>query len=159
MSRMGLRATVGFMRRRQIGIAALVLMPLALFTGCASSTPAASTSNGELRAALLRGVAQIRGTHDEVKLRVTVLHTLAHLRSVRASTPVDVGARRLAIRGFASTLRGIESRLAFAQNDSGNVEAATRDARRADRSLKEGANLIRAAGRRLGIEVGSLNGY
>ena len=147
------------MRRRQIGIAALVLMSLGLFTGCASSTPTENTANGELRAAVLRGVAQIRGTHDEVKLRVTVLHTLAHLRSVRASTPADVDAQRLAMRGFASTLRGIESRLAFTQNDSGNVEAATRDAKRADRSLKEGANLLRAAGRKLGIEVGSLDGY
>ena len=66
----------------------------------------------------------------EGKLRVTVLHTLAHLRTVHASTPADVDAQRLAMRGFASTLRGIESRLAFTQNDSGNVEAATRDAKR-----------------------------
>lgn len=156
---MRLSGTVAFMRTRQIGLAALVLMSLGLFTGCASSTPTENTANGELRAAVLRGVAQIRGTPDEVKLRVTVLHTLAHLRSVRASTPVDADAQGLAIRGFASTLRGIESRLAFTQNDSGNVEAATRDAKRADRSLKEGANLLRAAGRRLGIDVGSLNGY
>ena len=147
------------MRRRQIGIAAFVLMSLGLLTGCASSAPAENTSNGELRAALLRGVAQIRGTHDVVKARVTVLHTLAQLRSVRTSTPADADAQRLAIRGFASTLRGIENRLAFIQNDSGNVEAATRDAKRADRSLKEGANLLRAAGRKLGIEVGSLDGY
>ncbi len=147
------------MRKGQIGIAALVLVCIGLFTGCASSTPAENTANGELRAALVHGVAQIRGTHDEGMLRVSLLHTLAHLRSVRASTPAEVDTLRLAIRGFASTLRGINSRLAFTQNDSGNVEAATRDARRADRSLKKGANLLRAAGRSLGIEVGSLNGY
>jgi len=136
-----------------------VLVCIGLFTGCACSSPAENTANGELRAALVRGVAQIRGTHDEGMLRVTLLQTLARLRSVRASTPAEVDALQLAIRGFASTLRGINSRLAFTQNDSGNVEAATRDARRADRSLKAGANLLRAAGRSLGLEVGSLNGY
>ncbi len=48
---------------------------------------------------------------------------------------------------------------AFTRNNSDNVEAATWDAIRADRSLTRGTNLLRAAGRALGLHVGSLNGY
>jgi hypothetical protein len=147
------------MRRRLTAVAVLGLASLALFTGCVSARPAEDTSSGELKASLLRGVALIGRTQNEVKLHAALLDTLAHLRSLRASTPVERNARSLAIRGFESTLRGVESRVAFIQNDSGNIEAATRDARRADRSLKEGANLLRAAGRTLDLEVGSLNGY
>lgn len=63
------------------------------------------------------------------------------------------------MQGFAWTLKGIESRIDFVENDSGNIEAATRDAARADRALKRGASLLRAAGRVLGVHVPSLNGY
>ncbi|MDQ2911245.1 MAG: hypothetical protein M3R26_00120 [Actinomycetota bacterium] len=139
--------------------AVVAAVGLALFGGCQSSNPAANASSADVKAALARGVAQIRGSHDKEKLHAKLLHTLARLRSVRASTPVGREARSLAIQGFASMLRGVESQLAFIQNDSGNVEAATRDARRADRSLKRGASLLRAAGRALGVQVGSLNGY
>jgi hypothetical protein len=151
--------TVAGMRKGQTTVAALALTSLALVAGCGSSKPAENAANGELRAALLRGVVQIRDTQDEQKLHGKLLRTLARARSLRVSTPVARKARSLAIAGFASTLRGVESRIAFIRNDSGNVEAATRDARRADRSLKEGANLLRAAGRALGVQVGSLNGY
>ncbi len=124
---------------------------LALFAGCQSS----GTSNADVKAALAQGVIEIRGSHDKETLHAQLLRTLARLRAVRATTP----ARNLAIRGFASTLRGLGSQLAFIQNDSGNIEAATRGAKRADRSLERGANLLRAAGRALGVQVGTLNGY
>ena len=100
------------------------------------------------------GVAAIRGTHDYVALRAKLRRTLERLRATR-----DGEARRLAIRGFEATQRGVEARIAFVENDRGNIEAATRDARRADVALRQGAVLLRAAGRLLDVRVGDLNGY
>jgi hypothetical protein len=45
------------------------------------------------------------------------------------------------------------------RNDSGNLEGSVRDAVRADRDLRKGARLLRAAGRSLGIRIGKLNGF
>jgi hypothetical protein len=79
--------------------------------------------------------------------------------AAHAATPAGRRARRLALAGFTWTLRGIESKRAFYENDSGNVAAATRDAMRELRSLTRGAKLLRAAGRALGVNVGTLAGY
>jgi hypothetical protein len=92
-------------------------------------------------------------------LRPRLLATLARIRALRGGDPAARRARVLALRGFGLTLRGVESRLAFERNDSGEVAAATRDAVRADRYLSRGAELLRAAGRLLGVPVGTLNGY
>lgn len=46
----------------------------------------------------------------------------------------------------------------FINNDSGNIEAATRDAKRADHYLNGGASRLRAAGRAFGLRIGKLNG-
>jgi hypothetical protein len=151
--------TVAWMKRKLVPVTALGLMSLALFVGCGSSKATENVANAELKASFLRGVAQIRRTQDEEKLQGKLLRTLVGLRSHRSATHVEEQARALAIRGFASTLRGVERRIAFIRNDRGNIEAATRDARRADRFLKTGATLLRAAGRALDVEVGSLNGY
>jgi hypothetical protein len=56
-------------------------------------------------------------------------------------------------------LRGVEAVIAFVENDSGNIAAATRDAKRADRFLKRGADQLRAAGRVLGTRIGDVDGY
>ena len=119
-----------------------------LLAGCGSS------SSGEVKAAFDDGVATIRATHDYEQLRGKLLSTIARLRSTR-----DGAGRRLAIRGFEAMLRGNNSRIAFVENDRGNLEAATRDARRAGAGLKKGATLLRAAGRLLGRKVGTLDGY
>jgi hypothetical protein len=84
---------------------------------------------------------------------------LASLRRDRGSSPSTRLARTLAIQGFESTLNGVGAELDFAENDSGEVAAATRDAIRADRFLTRGADRLRAAGRALGIEIGTLNGH
>jgi hypothetical protein len=112
-----------------------------------------------LKQELLRGVAQIRATHERKKLRAQLTQTLARVRRARASSADGRRARALAIRGFESTLEGVKSLIDFDENDSGNIEAATRDAKRADRYLKRGANELRAAGSALGIRIGDLNGY
>ena len=46
----------------------------------------------------------------------------------------------------------------MAKYDSGNLEASVKDAKRADRYLNRGADLLRAAGRSFGISIGKLNG-
>ena len=108
---------------------------------------------------LLRGVGQIRVAHDRKKLRAELIHVVAHLRQVHGTTAAARRGRELALQGFEATLQGIRSQLDFSENDSGEVAAATRDAKRADRYLTRGANRLRAAGRALGVQVGELNGY
>ena len=134
---------------------------LTLLVGCASTKSASSdtTSNAAIRVDILLGVAQIRGSQDGRKLHGQLLRTLERLRGDRGSTAAGRKGRRLAIEGFASTLKGIDARLDFAENDSGNIEAAVRDAMRADRYLKRGANFLRAAARAVGVRIGKLNGY
>jgi hypothetical protein len=99
-------------------------------------------------------VAAIRSTHDYQRLRSRLELTISRLRAAD-----DGDARRLALGGFEATLQGVEARIDFVENDRGNIEAATRDAKRADAGLGRGARLLRAAGRLLGVRVGSLNGY
>jgi hypothetical protein len=45
------------------------------------------------------------------------------------------------------------------RNDSGNLSGATRDAMQTVHSRTQGAKLLRAAGRVLGLRLGSLDGY
>ena len=107
-----------------------------------------------MRASFEDGIAAIQEVHDYAELRARLATVIEELRSTH-----DGETRPLAIRGFEATLRGVEARNDFVENDSGNIEAATRDAKRADAALREGARLLRAAGKRLGVEVGELNGF
>jgi hypothetical protein len=132
---------------------------LALLAGCGSSTSTSEASAAALADHLRRGVAEIRGTYDKRTLYAELGRTIARIRRDRASTGAARRARRLAILGFQSMRKATRSQLDFSENDSGNVEAATRDARRADTYSRRGATLLRAAGRALGIRVGKLNGY
>jgi hypothetical protein len=118
------------------------LLALVLAAGCGSSSSAVERD-------LRRGMAQIRNTHDAKKLRTELRGTLARLRRDRASSPAERRARALAIRGFEATLAGVQGRIDFVDNDRGNIEAATRDALRADRGMAKGARLLRAAERSL----------
>ena len=102
----------------------------------------------------VRGIQEIRGSHDAKKLHAQLVRTLASLRS-GASAP----GGRLAIQGFEATLRGVKAQVDLIENDSGNLEAAVRDAAEADRYRTRGANLLRAAGAVLGVKVGELKGY
>src|SRR5919109_839524 len=130
-------------------LSAAWLLSLVLASGCGSST-----SDAAIKRHLLRGVAQVRTTHDRAELHAKVVRTLASLRHDHASTAAARRARTLAIEGFEATLKGVRSQLDFIENDSGNVAAATRDARRADRYLALGRKNLRAAGAALGIRLG-----
>jgi hypothetical protein len=129
------------------------LLCLALAAGCGSSISDTAASDAAIKRHLLRGVAQIRTTRDPAKLHAKLAQTLASLRRDHASTAAERRARSLAIAGFEATLKGVRSRLDFVENDSGNVAAATRDARRADRYLALGMSRLRAAGAVLGIRI------
>ena len=117
------------------------------------------TDDASVKREVLRGVAQIRSIHDRRRLRAELKVTLARLRRTRGSTAAGRRARGLAIDGLESTLRGVESLIAFDENDSGNIAAATRDAKRADRFLRRGADQLRAAAQALGTRLGEVNGY
>lgn len=129
-----------------------------LLAACACGTSGAP-STGALETAVAEGTADVRSRTDMEALHARLLGTVARIRALRETDPELRRARALALRGFGLTLRGVESRLAFANDDSGEVAAATRDAVLADRYLSRGAELLRAAGRLLGLRVGRLNGY
>ena len=107
-----------------------------------------------MRDEFVRGIEQIRASHDAKKLHAQLGQTLANLRRGRSAP-----GRRLPVQGFAATLRGVQAQVDLIDNDSGNLEAAVRDAAEADLYRTRGANLLRAAGRALGIRVGKLKGY
>jgi hypothetical protein len=118
---------------------------VALVVGCGSS----KDGDDALRSHFARAVAQVRTEASTRKLRAS----LGELVADRPSTAEARKARRLAIAGLAATLAGRESRRRFIENDSGNIEAATRDAKSAYRWSKRGTRLLRAAGRLLGVRV------
>jgi hypothetical protein len=130
--------------QRALAIAAA--LALLVLPGCRSSG-----SDTAIRETLERGVAQIGEPQTAKQLHDDLERTLARLRSERASTATGRTARTLAIQGFTWTLRGVEARLEITRNDSGNLEASVRDAKRADRDMHRGAGFLRAAGRALGI--------
>jgi hypothetical protein len=138
---------------------ALCLVGLALVSGCGASKPAPVRADPSIEQALLRGVREIRVTRDRKTLHRELAQLVARLRRAQPTTASARRGRELALRGFEATLKGVRSQLDFSENDSGEVAAATRDAKRADRYLRRGANLLRAAGSALGVRVGELNGY
>jgi hypothetical protein len=145
------------MRRRWTAL--FCLLSLAVAGGCGSPRSGVGTVDSSVRRDLLTGVARIRATHDREKLHVELTRVLAALRHDHGSTPSSRRARELAIQGFEATLKGVEALLDFSENDSGEVAAATRDAMRADRFLRRGADRLRAAGRALELRIGTLNGF
>jgi hypothetical protein len=122
--------------------AAAAALALVLLAGCGSSGSAVERD-------LRRGEMQIRHTHDAKKLRTELRGTLARLRRDRPSGPAEGRARVLAIRGVEAALRGVQGRIDFVDNDRGEIDAATRDALRADRGMAKAARLLRAAERAL----------
>ena len=142
-----------------LGCMTLCLVGLVLVSGCGSSAPTLGPADRSIEQDLLRGVREIRTTHDRKTLRVELVHLLAHLRRLHGTTETARRGRELALQGFQATLEGTQSQLDFVENDSGEVAAATRDAKRADHYLRRGANRLRAAGQVFGIQIGELNGY
>jgi hypothetical protein len=132
---------------------AVAAAALALLVGCGSS------NSNRVEEEFVRGVEQIRGASGAHELHDRLVRTIASLRREPASTGAVQRGRRLAIQGFASTLRGVDAQIDLIENDSGKLEAAARDAAKADRYRKRGANLLRSAGRAFGISVGQVGGY
>ena len=132
-----------------------VVLSLALPAGCGSSR----ASDSAVKKSVERGVAHLRKPQTTEQLHDGLARTLRQLRDEHASTATGRNGRALAIGGFTWTLRGIDARLEITRNDSGNLEGSVRDAVRADRDLRKGARLLRAAGRSLGIRIGKLNGF
>ena len=144
-------------RARLPVVIALCLVGLGSVSGCRTAAPAPADLSIEQD--LRRGVGEIRVTRDRKKLRAELVQLVAHLRRAHGTTASGRRGRVLALQGFEATLEGIRSQLDFIENDSGEVAAATRDAKRADHYLRRGANRLRAAGQVFGIHIGELNGY
>jgi len=138
---------------------ALCFIGLAQVSGGQASAPAPGRADLSIKQDLVRGVREIRVTHDRKKLHAELVHLVAHLRRAHATTASARRGKELALQGFEATLKGIRSQLDFSENDSGEVAAATRDAKRADLYLRRGANWLRAAGQALGVPIGEINGY
>jgi len=117
------------------------MLALAVVTACGG----AKKADDALRDDVSRAASQVRVSAGDAELRTS----LAALRADRPESPEGRKARRLAIAGLRATLAARASRRAFTQNDSGNVAAATRDAKRAYRASRRGAALLRAAQRAL----------
>ena len=88
-----------------------------------------------------RAAAEVRAKADDEELRSTI----AKLQADEPTTGDERKARRLAIVGVRATLAGRASRRAFIENDRGNIEAATRDAKRSYAAFKRAARLLHAA--------------
>jgi hypothetical protein len=134
----------------------LVLVAVAL-AGCGSPTPERKADDAAIRNELVRGVGHIRATRDRHELNRQLALSIARLRQLPGSTASARQAKELAVSGFRLTIEGTRYQLAFAENDSGEVAAAARDAALADSFLTRGSNRLRAAGRLLGIRIGTLN--
>jgi hypothetical protein len=119
----------------------------------------ARASDATVEEGFLRGVAQIRAAPDAKKLEAGLTRIVARLRRDHGSTSVGRRGRSLAVQGFAWTLKGVRTQLDLVANDSGNIDAAVRHAKQADRYLDRGAAFLRSAGRVFGRRIGKLNGH
>jgi hypothetical protein len=108
---------------------------------------------------LRRAVAAINGTTDYRALHAKLERTLAAVRAARPDAARDRKAKALTIDGLRWWLRGVDSQIAFVENDSGNLPIATRDALRADWARRRAAPLLRAAGRLLDVRIRTLSGF
>jgi hypothetical protein len=139
--------------------AAAGLMGCVLACGCGSSGSGTSAADAAVKRDVLHGVDEIRATQDRKRLEAQLGVIVASLRAERGSTGAVERARKVALAGFELTRKGVRSQLDFSENDRGEVAAAARDARRADRFLGTGADRIRLAGPALGLHIGLLDGY
>jgi len=128
------------------------LIAAAALAGCGSS-------QSSLEQHLKQAAAQIDTTPAPRVLRTKLERTLVALRADRPKTGAERSAKRLAIAGVHSWLSGLESLIAFVENDSGNLPVAARDAHRAYHARLVGAKLLRRAGERLDIQIGMLSGF
>jgi hypothetical protein len=133
--------------------AGLAAASAVVIAGCGSA------SESTLEKHFRQGLEQIRTTNDKRQLRARLRRTVMRLRQDDARDADARTARERAIAGFHWTREALESEIAFVENDSGNLPVATRDAARGYHLRLRGARLLRAAGRLLGVDVGSLNGY
>jgi hypothetical protein len=119
---------------------------------------AAAASDASIKRSFVEGLAQVRAPSTPGRLDAELRRTLHRLRADTPSSAAGRRGRSLAVQGFVWLRRRVQAQLAMTRNDSGNVEAAIRDAVRADRCLARAAVLLRSAGRALEVRVGKIDG-
>ena len=117
----------------------------------------AQASDATLRHTFSAGLLAVQRYHRD-QLEPRLVRTLAALRSQHASTGCGRAGRSLAIDGFGAALRAVRAELEFYNEDSGRLAEAAKDMTRAGRHWQRSAGLLRAAGKALGVRVGSVNG-
>ncbi|HET7513813.1 MAG TPA: hypothetical protein VFJ60_03335 [Gaiella sp.] len=118
----------------------LLCISFALVAGCGGMS-----DNATVERDIARGLSEIESVHDRRVLQVRLTRLLVALRRDRATSESTRRARALAIRGFTAKLKSIAAEREFAENDSGEVAEATRDAARADAYRVLADTLLRAA--------------
>jgi hypothetical protein len=103
------------------------------------------SDNATVERDIARGLSDIESIHDRRVLQARLTRLLVDLRRDRATSESTRRARALAIRGFTAKLESIAAEREFAENDSGQVAEATRDAARADAYRVRADTLLRAA--------------
>src|SRR5437763_5027911 len=144
-------AVIRLLRRRYGKVIGSVIAAAAL-AGCGGS-------QSSLEQHLKQAAAQIRTTPEPRALHTKLERTLVAARADRPRSAAERRAKRLAIAGVRAWLRGLESQIAFVENDSGNLPVATRHAKPAYHARLVGANFLRRAGDLLGIHIGMLSGF
>jgi hypothetical protein len=136
--------------RRASVVAAIAALTAA---GCGSGA-----SRPPIEKDLRRAVAEINTTREYRPLRTKLRATLAAIERADTSTMSEHRAKELTTQGVRSALVAVDARIAFVENDRGNLPIATRDATRAYHASLRAARLFRAAGEALGLRVGSIDG-
>jgi hypothetical protein len=133
---------------RSASAAALAALLLA---GCGSTDP--------VKPDVLHGIELMQSKESPRRLRDKARETIARLQADRPRSADGRKAKRLALRALSSWQRGLRARIAFVENDSGNIWAATRDAKAAYRAHAEAVFYMLKAARvyRVPIRLESLN--
>lgn len=122
-----------------------------LLAGCGSTDP--------VKADVLHGIELMQSKESPRRLRDQARETITRLQADRPRTAAGRKAKLFALRALSSWRRGLRAQIAFIENDSGNVWAATRDAETSYRAHAEAVFYMLKAARvfRVPVRVERLN--
>lgn len=127
---------------RSASAAALAALLLA---GCGSTDP--------VKRDVLHGIELMQSKESPRRLRDEAGRTIVRLRADHPRTAADRKAKPLALRALSWWVRSLRARIVFIENDSGNVWAATRDARASYRAHARSVFYMLKAARAYGVQI------
>jgi hypothetical protein len=126
---------------------------LAVAVAVAAAVLAGCGSQHALRADLAHAVTAVRTVHDDARLQAELRRAKRRIAADKAGSARERRAKTEGLSALALLDEALSSKLAFIRNDSGNVEAATRDSKRAYALLARGGALLYAAALDAGARV------